>query len=66
MAGVGERQVAGGKGTNPSGSEGWRYSGPMAEAMLYRHVYNAYKIKMKGESMRKWYAKKDDPAMMGE
>jgi DNA replication protein DnaC len=39
--------------------------GTRADAILDRLVHNAYKIKMKGESMRKWYAKKDDPDMMG-
>lgn len=39
--------------------------GTLADAILDRLVHNAYKIKMKGESMRKWYAKKDDPDMMG-
>jgi len=37
----------------------------LAEAILDRLVHNAYKIIMimkgGGESMRKWYAKKDDP-----
>ncbi len=40
--------------------------GTLADAILDRLVHNAYKIKMKGESMRKWYAKKDDPDMMGK
>jgi DNA replication protein DnaC len=40
--------------------------GTPEDAILDRLVHNAYKIKMKGESMRKWYAKKDDPDMLGE
>jgi len=50
MSAVGERQVADGNGKNPSGPQGWRCSGTMA-GMLYRLIYNANKIKMKGESM---------------
>ena len=38
----------------------------LADAILDRLVHNAYKINLKGESMRRWYAKKDDPHMMGE
>jgi DNA replication protein DnaC len=38
--------------------------GTRADAIL--DVHNAYKIRMKGASMRKWYAKKDAPAMMEE
>ena len=40
--------------------------GTLADAILDRLVHNAYKINLKGESMRKWNAKKDDPDMMGE
>ena len=32
--------------------------GTLADAILDRLVHNGYKINMKGESMRKWYAKK--------
>lgn len=34
--------------------------GTLADAILDRLVHNAYKIKMKGESMRKWYANQHD------
>jgi len=34
--------------------------GTLADAIQDRLVHNAYKINLKGESMRKWYAKKDD------
>lgn len=38
--------------------------GTLAEAILDRLVHNAYKIKMKGESMRKWYANHHDSDTM--
>jgi len=38
--------------------------GTLADAILDRLVHNAYKIKMKGESMRKWYANHHDSDTM--
>ena len=36
----------------------------LADAILDRLVHNAYKIKLKGESMRKWYANHHDSDTM--
>ena len=47
--------------------ENWHYfiaDGTLADAILDRLVHNAYKIKMKGESMRKWYANHHDSDTM--